>query len=129
MLFAALELERDPLQWAEMPLALKTWVQHAGMVAAFGLFIFCLAYLIQGGLRRQPLSRLGRSIMVLASLSGLAYLAIGVWASFFVAGSAEPPGRVLEPVVQTKPLFFSVGDALFFSAGLFAIFAVTLPIA
>src|SRR5260370_41551495 len=97
MFFAALELEGDPLQWAEVPLALMTWVQPAGMVAAFGLFIFCLAYLIQGGLRRQPLSRLGRSIMVLASLSGVAYLAIGVWASFFVAVCAGAPVRAPGP--------------------------------
>jgi ABC-type transport system involved in multi-copper enzyme maturation permease subunit len=147
MFAVGLELERDPLQWAEMPLALKTWVQQTGMVAAFGLFIFCLAYLIQrtfrfgtapgteliaeGGARvggkGDKLSGLGQVIAVLACLSLVSYLAIGGWA-LTLLGSEEPVVRLVEPVVQKPPIFSSVGDALFFLGGLFAMLAVALPI-
>jgi ABC-type transport system involved in multi-copper enzyme maturation permease subunit len=127
MFAVGLELERDPLQWAELPLALKNWVQHAGLVAAIGLFIFCLAYLIQGGLRRQPLTRFGQVIAVLACLSFATYLpSFGL---FWLLGGTEPLRPLVEqPVTPTHPFFTSVGDVLFFIGGLFAITAVALPL-
>src|SRR5262245_8763760 len=39
MLFATLTLEREPLQWAEVPQALINWLQSAGAIAALGLFL------------------------------------------------------------------------------------------
>jgi hypothetical protein len=145
-MFAALELEKDPLQWAQMPQALKTWVEHFGLLAAVGLFIYCLAYLIQrSSLNRWlptenrtsgneagnqgPLSGLGRAIGVLAGLSLASYLAIGAWALLFLGGSEEPEFRLGEPVIQRPTFFSSTGDALFFLGGLFAIVAVCLPLA
>jgi len=145
MFAAGLELERDPLHWAEMPLALKAWVQHAGLVAAFGLTIYCLAYVIKGSFlsrwlptedRMTPsnavagkLSGMGRVIAVLECLSLASYLLIGGWALFFVLGREEQPAiRLVEPVSQAQPLFTSVGDTLFFLGGLFAIAGVSLPI-
>lgn len=154
MIFAVgLELERDPLQWAELPLAFKTWVQHAGLVGALGLFIFCLAYLIKArfrfgvvpgigwvpgsevisaagahaGKKGAELSRLGLVIAVLASLSLASYVVIGGWA-LFLLGSEEPLLRPAEPLTQAPPFFSSVGDAFFFLGGLFAMVAVALPI-
>src|SRR5436309_4256606 len=139
MLFAALELERDPLQWAEMPLALKTWVQHAGMVAAFGLFIYSLAYVIQrsfsvkagaqAGTQGFELSGLGKMIALLTCLSLGSYVVLGGWAVFALSDSEERVGRLLEPVVvQAPPLFASLGDFLFLLGGLCAIIAVALPV-
>jgi hypothetical protein len=145
MFAAGLELERDPLQWVDMPLALKSWVQHAGLVAAFGLTIYCLAYVIKGSFlnrwlptedRMTPsnavagkLSGLGRVIAVLECLSLASYLLIGGWALFFVLGRDDEPAiRAADAVSQAAPLFASAGDLLFFLGGLFAIAGVALPI-
>jgi len=46
MMFAVLALDREPMQWAELPAALKTWTQGAGGVAAFALAIWSLAYFL-----------------------------------------------------------------------------------
>jgi hypothetical protein len=48
MLFASgLILEREPLSWADLPAALAVWLRDAGYVAAFGLLIWGIAFLLQ----------------------------------------------------------------------------------
>jgi MFS family permease len=47
MIFAVFTFDREPLQWAELPAALKDWTQGAGGVAAAGLAIWCLAYFLR----------------------------------------------------------------------------------
>src|SRR5690349_20791487 len=50
MLFAALELDREPLKWSEFPAAAVGWVQTVGAVAFLALLVYFVAYLIQGPL-------------------------------------------------------------------------------
>jgi ABC-type transport system involved in multi-copper enzyme maturation permease subunit len=47
MMFASLVLEREPLRWADLPGALITWVQDAGMVAALALFIWAIVTILR----------------------------------------------------------------------------------
>src|SRR5207237_2174676 len=51
MLFAALVLPREPLQWVQLAGAIHLWLQNAGAVAALGLGIWLLAQFLR---RRQP---------------------------------------------------------------------------
>ncbi len=93
MIFAVLALDREPLQWAELPAALTTWVQSAGGVAAFGLAVFCIAYFASraakgriGGLEMPdtlPAQRTGRSPTALlfalaTAAAAVLYIAFGV---------------------------------------------------
>jgi ABC-type transport system involved in multi-copper enzyme maturation permease subunit len=59
MILASLVLEREPMRWADVPGAIVTWVQDAGIVAALALLIWALARLLRrpagpaaGGRRR-----------------------------------------------------------------------------
>jgi hypothetical protein len=46
-MFAALALERDPFSYALLPSWVFTYLQNGGGFAAFGLAIWCLAYLVR----------------------------------------------------------------------------------
>jgi ABC-type transport system involved in multi-copper enzyme maturation permease subunit len=46
MMFAVI-LEREPLRWSDLPVALISWVQDAGLVAAVGLLAYSVALIIQ----------------------------------------------------------------------------------
>src|SRR5260370_4211979 len=52
-MFAALTIERDPLQLSNVPALIESWVQDAGGFAAFG----ALLWLIFGLRRMQPADR------------------------------------------------------------------------
>src|SRR3954454_13267215 len=77
MLFASgLILEREPLSWAEVPAALAEWLRDAGYVAAFGLLIWVLAFLIQRPPWARKLQWTPRAFLFTA--------AVGAAAAFYV---------------------------------------------
>jgi ABC-type transport system involved in multi-copper enzyme maturation permease subunit len=94
MLFSYFYLERDPLQWVNLPLAAMVWLQNAGTVAALGLFLVFLTYLVtpegRGDLAslwtRRPL------LVLLTGLSWLGFLTLLVLVIWAKQGSDLVPG-------------------------------------
>ncbi len=68
-LFAILELERDPLQWADLPEMLRDWVAVVGGLAFFGL-IALVVYRLTQHLRAKD-GPPGLPPMLLVAISGL----------------------------------------------------------
>ncbi len=143
MLFAALELDREPLQWSQFPAAVASWVQTVGTVSAIGLGIWLLAYYLQGpGLvwfqrkgmfksqtpRSMGLAWTGEAlaVAVLAGIAGIAYLLAIIFALgnlIFEPSVPTLPGR--EPV---SPSVFSLLSVIFLTVGgAAAFFAVAVP--
>src|ERR1043166_5201646 len=103
MLYAALVLPREPLQWAGFVSAIHLWLQNAGAVAAFGLGVWLLAQFLQ---RQRPFGDalndlppkiagpLANVLTGLALLGILGYVFIGTVGIF---GSLSPRvlGRLL----------------------------------
>ncbi len=116
-------LERDPLSWADLPGAVRQWVQSAGAVAAIGLLIWSIAWFAQK--RRPGQAWLGPTTLpiplafLLYLALSLLYLGHGVLGLSFL-GRWLP---VTEPGQPPTP-----GDWLHFAAGACALLAVILPI-
>jgi hypothetical protein len=119
MFAVGLAIERDPMQWADMPVALKAWVQNAGGVAMVALAIWGLAYLI-----RRPeyapktWNSLARAVMGLGVAAGAVYALVGVFMLAQVYGITRF-SQGLEQLVREIGLT---------AGGAFALAAVLLPI-
>lgn len=116
MLFASLIIERDPLELDELPAALASWLRDAGLIAAVGLVIWGLAYLLQRpawARHRQPSAR---ATLFLAAASGAAVL----YALFLLL--------LLVPPTPTSPLYAFRERWCLPTAGALALLAVLLPI-
>ena len=123
MLFAAgLVLEREPLQWSQLFVAVNLWLQNAGSVAAVGLAFWLL---LQMALRRPafgvlladaPRAKAGLStvMLLLTCLSFVGYGAIGLIGMAGVLGASMMmnwmplAGRPVPPGMPPFPL--TAGD-------------------
>ncbi|MBM4069050.1 MAG: hypothetical protein FJ271_08915 [Planctomycetes bacterium] len=127
-------LEQEPLQWWELPAAIKGWVQIAGAVAAFALAIFCLAYAIRRpAYASKTWSRQTRGVALLIALCGASYvlaLLAVIGRGMGIGSAARNPGLLQAQPPPPEPVgtFSGLVDILLFVAGLFAILAVTLPL-
>jgi len=133
MLFAALILPREPLQWTQLVSAIHLWLQNAGAVAALGLGIWLLAQFLQ---RRQPfadaltdvprplagpLSNLLTGLACLSLVGFLLVVGLGIVASF----SPLRLGRYLPTAGREANL--TVGDYILSASGLLALGVALTP--
>jgi hypothetical protein len=145
-MFAILIFERNPLQWADLPSAIWTWVQDVGALAAVALCIFGLAYAI-----RRPSWTLGdswiRDTARLREDMAQGFRAERFWqlrlfklcviasafmyALFFVFLAIEgvPPDEVVVNLKKLETWKFTAAQSWFLAAGgAFALLAVSLPV-
>jgi hypothetical protein len=130
MLLATLILEREPLQWAELPQALVSWLQSTGAIASLGLFLvfatrasfsFGRLFAPWGGMTSAGLVRLG-TIGAVGSWIGfglLGALFLGATLGIRQAQSALP---------GANPYAMTAGDYLFAAAGWLALAVVVFPV-
>lgn len=133
MMFATtFVLEQEPLQWSELPAALKGWVQIAGAVAAFALAIYCLAYAIRRpAYAGKTWTGLAKIVVVLIALSGASYvlaLLAVIARGMGVGAAANPGGLQAPPAPEPTGAFGGLLGGMLFLGGLFAILAVTAPL-
>jgi ABC-type transport system involved in multi-copper enzyme maturation permease subunit len=131
MFFATLYLEREPMQWAELPGAALGWLQSAGLVAALAIFLvfavrssfrFDLLFTGIGGAKpSKSLVRLG-TIATLLAWAGYAALLL-----LFI-GSALGVPAAQDWLPGVNPLMPTVGDLVFAFAGALAIAVVVFPV-
>jgi hypothetical protein len=133
MLFAALVLEREPLQWGQFTGAASLWVQNAGSIAAIGLGIWVLANVLQ---RRKPfrvlLADSPRSVArplsgVLALLTTLSFLAFAAVAVIAIGNMYDMRAVRNWVPVAGRGLPLSRGDYLLSAAGALALVAALTP--
>src|SRR5271166_393937 len=85
-------LEREPLSFGELPIALQTWVQNAGGVAALGLLFWYLNRVL-GPRPSSSFAKNEKSLEAIcvgfcAGVSALLYAALGV---LFIAAKVGLP--------------------------------------
>lgn len=122
MLFASLELEKEPMQWAELPAALGSWAQNAGGLAALCVVFWLLIRLFLTQDRQAGAGRKGRPSrrgLPWGFLLGLivAVVAYGIYGALWVVelASAGSTSRVM------RELFLTV-------ASVAALLAIALPV-
>jgi hypothetical protein len=107
------------MQWAEVPVALREWLQNAGAVAMIGLAIFGLAYLIR---RPEYAAKtwdwITRKVVLLAACAAGTYAVLAI---FLVAQIV----RITSFSPRVEELVRDIGLA---AGGLLALAAVLLPI-
>src|SRR5579864_3839495 len=92
MLFAALILDREPLQWAQFLPAVMLWLQNAGSVAAVGVALWLLVQVAQ---RARPfaimLADAPRALVPVLSLV-MTVLTLAAFGGYVVVGLLGPLG-------------------------------------
>ena len=133
MLFAALILDREPLQWAQFIGAANLWCQNAGAVAALGVGIWALACFLQ---RRPPfvllladaprplVKPLATLLAVLATISLLGFLAIGVIGLLGTYSPALARNIGMPSAGQGR---LTIGDYILSASGLLALLIALTP--
>jgi hypothetical protein len=125
MIFASLIIEREPLQWADLGAALAGWVQDVGRIAAVGLALWLLFYLVgPPRARGKAWSWTGRlfALALVGALLSYAACAVLWFVESPVVPAAPPNSRVAPPpYYPLLDLFLTVGGAC-------ALFAALLPI-
>ncbi len=127
MMFASLILEREPLQLELLPVALLVWLRDAGIIAAFGLAIWGLAFAIQ----RPAWARAKLWTPRRVAFATLAGLAAGLYVIFILLlFTQSPPSRAAGALGARGPVTaYSVAQNLVLTAaGACAVFAVLLPV-
>src|SRR5262249_4204079 len=121
-----LTLERDPLQLADVPLGIVTWVQVVGSLAALCLLIWLFLRLFFGGWwsdRARPWTgSLFNAALVGAALGYLAFLGLRV--PDILSGLFDDPGLTNSP----SPARLRWAAWMLFAAGACALLAATLPL-
>src|SRR5947209_1390664 len=131
MLFAALVLDREPLQWGQSIGAANLWCQNAGAVAALGVGVWALACFLQ---RRPPfvllladaprrlVTPLATLLAVLATVSFVGFLVVG---GIGLVGTYSPARRGWMPNAGQGQL--TPGDYILTVSGLLALIVALTP--
>src|SRR5258708_2857898 len=134
MLFAAgLVIEREPMKWSELPAALRSWAEVAGTVAAIGLVIWFIAYVVQNRSRGLlPRDATGWAFAFMFGLSVCLFALIGLaflGRSINIRALAQfvPSGEPVHPVTRER-MPPNMGDWILAFAGLSALIAVATPV-
>ena len=77
-LFASLYVDREPLHWEQMPAAVVIWLQNAGAVAAFGVFLVLLAGFVQRDSRNRSFFNLPGNLQLGFAFAGYFCLATAI---------------------------------------------------
>src|SRR5688572_10348183 len=122
MLFSTLLLDREPMQWADFPRALMSWVQNAGALAALATLIWFIATLASSRLEKR---RINVPSIVLVVL-------IASWLGVFLVGSLFVVNWLgddsLRHLLPTRGGDVSVGDWMLTAAGALALAVVVAPV-
>lgn len=128
MIFASLEIERDPLRWAEFPAYLATWIQVAGSVAALALILWFIHYFAEKRqFKKEKLSFWALALVISAGLSFTCYM---IFLGFIATQGVFIPTKKgpLQPGAPVPAILYSTEQQLFLTlGGLFALLAVTIP--
>ncbi|MFO0968421.1 MAG: hypothetical protein U0793_22935 [Gemmataceae bacterium] len=125
MLFASLVIEREPMQWSELPMALRSWAQVVGTLAAACLLIWLIAYVIQNHRRGLlPRDTTGWAFLTFVALAAGLFLFVGLTLlgraiNIRVLAQMAPTGNARQPSAADWALAF---------AGLSALIAVATPV-
>jgi len=140
MLFAALVLDREPLQWGQLFTAANLWVQNAGSIVAVPLGIWLLVQMLN---RNRPFAAmlsdappswvgpLSMQMTLMAALSFLGFLAVGliglgaILSPRAMADWIPQAGRIMPPGSPPPPL--TVGDYILSASGLLALLVALTP--
>jgi hypothetical protein len=118
-MFASLVIERDLLEWPEMPAALASWLQDAGVFAGLALLLWGIAAVGQPpppSQRRKGWSFSAVLILLTATLAAVCYFLFVVL--LLMQGTIEGPRpKTLGPVPAVVPRVFTPGQKLFLSLG------------
>ncbi len=132
MTFAALVVERPPLDWSGLPAAVGRWLQDAGLYAMLWLVLLGLAYLLAPEFKQR--SRWGAlhtammTLFVTASLLFIAFLVLLATTDKVPVLNAPRPTDYLSSKAP-RPMTYNPRQGLVFSlAGLAALAACVLPI-
>lgn len=124
MLFAALVIERETLKWADLPLALMSWVQDAGVIATLGLLLVGLSRLLN---RQSLFGQHGNALHQLAGICGC--VAVGCLAVFLVLLQLQGTIRVATEDPRVFQYLFTTHQHLFLTiGGTAALVGVSVPV-
>src|SRR5262249_27034063 len=124
---------REPMQWGQLAGAAHLWVQNVGAVAALGLALWMLAYMLQrrrlfvhllADLPRPVARPLAMLLSTMAWLSFVGYLLGGLIALGGIYGA--PVANWLPRAGRTPTL--SRGDYLLSASGLLALLVILTPL-
>lgn len=133
MLFASIFLDREPMQWRQMPEAIAVWLQNAGGVAALGIALVLLAGVLSRDTKESPLWNLSVALrplrlvlMIAISSAGVGYaLLLLAWLGDLV----KIPGAKFFLPRASSMHGFTIGDLALSLCGAGAIFVAVTPIA
>jgi ABC-type transport system involved in multi-copper enzyme maturation permease subunit len=129
MLFASLIIEREPLDLALLPVAVLAWLRDAGGLAAFGLVIFAIAYVIQrpAWTAQQKWSARATAFLTLFASAAVLYVAFALLLLIQGRPATAPvnPGPN-QPIPET--IYTPLQNLVLTLAGGLAIAAVLVPI-
>jgi hypothetical protein len=132
MIFAALVLPREPLQWGQFYGAVHLWLQNAGAIAALALGIWLLAQLLRRGkpfadlLADAPASLAGSLSAVLSLLVGVAFLGY-LAAAIMGLASALGARSIAALLPRAGRDTLTVGDYVLSVSGLMALTVALMP--
>ncbi|MCI0376167.1 MAG: ABC transporter permease [Gemmataceae bacterium] len=124
-MFATFFLERDPMSWADLPLAVQNWLQNAGGVAALAVALWCIAWTVQNHGRVNPFAAFP-AFVVPAVLAGACYLLVVLLFAGKLLGMSFVDEMLPTPLGALRA---SAGDWLLTIGGALALAAVVWPIA
>lgn len=138
MLFAALVLPREPLQWGQFFGAANLWIQNAGAVAALALAIWVLAHFLQRGQPfgalvadaphrlRGPLATLVSALACISFIGFGAVLSIGLGGVLGATRMVQWMPRAGQEMSGEAPTL-SAGDYVLSLSGLLALIVAVTP--
>jgi hypothetical protein len=127
MIFATLVIEREPMTWAQLPAAIGTWLQDAGILSAIVLLIWCVAYVLQ-----RPAGVSAERNWVKSAFTFAAVASFVLFALYVAVLILQPPQQVPvnpdNPRAGTVAVYTPLQRGMGALAGLCALFAVALPV-
>ncbi len=131
-LFASLYLEREPLLWGQLPAALVVWLQNAGGVAAFGVFLVLVAGYLQRDSRNRNFFNLPGNMQLGFAFAGYFCVATAILYGFLLLCwiakllNMNRAGAFLPRAHDSLPL--TIGDLLLAGCGAIALFIALTPV-
>ena len=125
MFATTFHLEHEPMSASEVVGAFKIWVLNAGAIAAVGLLIWVIAWLVQHKKKDEAI-RENLFVVICIALSFTLYLVMGFIFVFYLLGASNFEDWL--PNFGAPGLPHTLGDTLLLSAGAMALVAINVRI-